>query len=75
MKNKNILVVRRNFWKEVSLESGRACANALKKKGYKVQLLTQKNLNLINKNKTDIILMLYTEKTVKMELLKVILNI
>ena len=56
--NKNILVVLggTSGEREVSLESGRACANALKKKGIKFQLLTlKKTLNLINKNKTDII--------------------
>ena len=38
MKNKNILVVLggTSGEREVSLESGRACANALKKKGNKV---------------------------------------
>ena len=59
MKNKNILVVLggTSGEREVSLESGRACANALKKKGYKVSTFDSKKkpLNLINKNKTDII--------------------
>ena len=59
MKNKNILVVLggTSGEREVSLESGRACANALKKKGYKVSIFDSKKkpLNLINKNKTDII--------------------
>ena len=41
----------------VSLESGRACIRALKKKGYKVSIFDPKfkNLNLINKNKIDVI--------------------
>ena len=41
----------------VSLESGKACIKALKKKGYKVSTFDPKfkNLNLINKNKTDVI--------------------
>ncbi len=59
MKNKNILVVLggTSGEREVSLESGRACANALKKKGYKVSIFDSKKkpLNLINKNKTDVI--------------------
>ena len=41
----------------VSLESGNACAKALKKKGYKVFRFDPKlkNLNLINKKKIDVI--------------------
>jgi len=41
----------------VSLVSGRACIKALKKKGYKVSTFDPKKkpLNLIDKNKTDII--------------------
>ncbi len=41
----------------VSLESGKACANALKKKGYRVSIFDpkKKNFNLINKQKTDVI--------------------
>ena len=41
----------------ISLESGRACIKALKKKGYKVSTFDSKKkpLNLIDKNKTDVI--------------------
>ena len=41
----------------VSLESGRACIKALKKKGYKVSSFDPKtkNFNLIDKKKTDVI--------------------
>ncbi|MBD1146997.1 D-alanine--D-alanine ligase [Pelagibacterales bacterium SAG-MED28] len=41
----------------VSLESGRACIKALKKKGYKVSSFDPKikNFNLINKKKVDVI--------------------
>ncbi len=41
----------------VSLESGKACIKALKKKGYIVQKFDpkKKNFNLINKKKTDVI--------------------
>ena len=41
----------------VSLDSGRACIKALKKKGYKVSSHDPKikNLNLINKKKDDVI--------------------
>ncbi len=41
----------------VSLESGRACVKALKKKGYKTYTFDPKrnNLNLIDKKKTDVI--------------------
>ena len=43
--------------REVSLNSGRACINALKKKNYLVSKFDPKfkNLNLINKFKTDVI--------------------
>ena len=41
----------------VSLESGKACVKALKKKGYKVSIFDPKfkNFNLINKAKIDVI--------------------
>ena len=41
----------------VSLESGKACAKALKKKGYKVSTFDpkKKNFNLISKKNTDVI--------------------
>ena len=41
----------------ISLESGRACIKALKKKGYKVSSFDpkNKNFNLINKKKVDVI--------------------
>ena len=59
MKNKKILVVMGGTSGErsVSLNSGKACAKALKKKGYKVSYFDphKKPLNLIDKNKTDII--------------------
>ena len=43
--------------REVSLESGKACAKALKSKGYRVSTFDPKlkNFNLINKNKVDVI--------------------
>ena len=43
--------------RKVSLDSGKACIKALKKKGYKVSILDpkHKNLNLIDKNKVDVI--------------------
>ena len=43
--------------RSVSLESGRACAKALKKKKYKVYTFDPKfkNYNLINKNRFDVI--------------------
>ena len=43
--------------RNVSLKSGKACIKALKKKGYKVSSFDpkKKNLNLINKKKTDVI--------------------
>ena len=59
MKNKKVLVVLGGTSGEraVSLDSGRACVQALKKKGYKVSTFDPKKkpLNLIDKNKTDII--------------------
>ena len=62
MKNKkfkNVLVVLGGTSGEraVSLESGRACIKALKKKGYKVSSFDPKiqNFNLINKIKIDVI--------------------
>ena len=59
MKNKRVLVVLGGTSGEraVSLDSGRACIKALKKKGYKVSTFDPKKkpLNLIDKNKTDII--------------------
>ena len=62
MKNKkfkNVLVVLGGTSGEraISLESGRACIKALKKKGYKVSSFDPKikNFNLINKIKTNVI--------------------
>ncbi len=59
MKNKKVLVVLggTSGEREVSLDSGKACINALKKKGYRVSTFDPKKkpLNLIDKNKTDII--------------------
>jgi len=59
MKNKKVLVVLGGVSGEraVSLDSGRACFKALKKKGYKVSIFDpqKKNYNLIDKNKVDII--------------------
>ncbi len=58
-KFKNVLVVLGGTSGEraVSLESGRACIKALKKKGYKVSSFDPKtkNFNLIDKKKTDVI--------------------
>ncbi len=58
-KFKNILVVvgGNSGERQVSLASGNACAKALKKKRYNVSIFDPKfkNLNLINKNKTDAI--------------------
>ncbi len=58
-KFKNVLVVLGGTSGEraVSLDSGKACIKALKKKGYKVQLFDPKikNFNLINKKKVDVI--------------------
>ena len=54
MKNKKVLVVLggNSGERKVSLESGRACIKALKKKGYKVSTFDpkKKSLNLIDKN-------------------------
>ena len=62
MRNKkfnNVLVVLGGTSGErtISLESGRACMKALKKKGYKVSSFDpkNKNFNLINKKKIDVI--------------------
>ena len=59
MKSKKILVVLGGTSAErsVSLDSGRACIKALKKKGYKVSTFDPKKkpFTLINKSKTDII--------------------
>ena len=58
-KIKNVLVVLGGSSGErlVSIETGKACANALKKKGYKVIIFDPKikNFNLINRNKVDVI--------------------
>ena len=58
-KFKNVLVVLggTSGEREVSLESGRACIEALKKKKYIVSKFDPKfkNLNLIDKRKTDVI--------------------
>jgi len=59
MKNKKVLVVLggTSGERKVSLDSGRACIKALKKIGYKVSSFDpkKKSLNLIDKNKTDLI--------------------
>ena len=58
-KFKNVLVVLGGTSGEraISLESGRACIKALKKKGYAVSTFDpqKKNLNLINRKKIDVI--------------------
>jgi D-alanine-D-alanine ligase len=58
-KFKNVLVVLGGTSGErtISLESGKACIKALKKKGYKVSSFDPKikNFNLINKKKIDVI--------------------
>ncbi len=58
-KIKNVLVVLggNSGERSVSLESGRACIKALKKKGYKVSIFDPKikNFNLINKQNIDVI--------------------
>jgi D-alanine--D-alanine ligase len=58
-KFKNVLVVLGGTSGEraVSLDSGKACIKALRKKKYVVSTFDPKfkNLNLINKNKTDVI--------------------
>ena len=59
VKFKNVLVVLGGTSGErtVSLESGKACIKALKRKGYKVTTFDpkRKNLNLISKKKIDVI--------------------
>ena len=59
MKNKKVLVVLggNSGERKVSLESGRACIKALKKNGFKVTSFDpkKKSLNLIDRNKVDII--------------------
>ncbi len=59
MKNRRVLVVLggTSGEREVSLDSGKACAKALKKKGYKVSTFDPKNkpLNLIDKRSIDVI--------------------
>ena len=56
---KNVLVVLGGISGErtVSLDTGKACIKALKKKGYSVSTFDPKfkNLNLINKKNTDVI--------------------
>ena len=58
-KFKRVLVVLggKSAERAVSLDSGRACIKALKKKGYMVSIFDPKNndLNLINKKKVDVI--------------------
>ena len=58
-KFKNILVVLggNSGERNVSLDSGKACIKALKKKGYRVSSFDPKfkSLNLINKKKVDVI--------------------
>mgnify|MGYP001425728092 CR=1 FL=1 len=58
-KFKNVLVVLGGTSGEraVSLESGKACIRALKKKRYKVSIFDPKfkNLNLINNKKVDVV--------------------
>ena len=59
MKYKKVLEVRggHSGEREVSLESAKACIKALKKIGYKVSTFDPKKkpLNLIDKNKTDVV--------------------
>ena len=59
MKNKRVLVVLggTSGEREVSLDTGKACIRALKKKGYYVTTYDPKKkpLNLINKSKSDVI--------------------
>ncbi len=75
MKYKKVLVVLGGLSgeREVSLDSGRACVKALKKKGYKVSIFDPKKkpLNLIDKTKVAG----KTVKKVRTALLKVISNI
>jgi D-alanine-D-alanine ligase len=58
-KFKNVLVVLggTSGERDVSLDSGRACIKALKKRGYKVSIFDPKfkNLNLINKRNVDVV--------------------
>jgi len=58
-KVKNVLVVLggTSGEREISLESGKACIKALKKKGYKVLTFDpkNKNFNLIDKKNIDVI--------------------
>ena len=58
-KFKNVLVVLggTSGERQVSIETGKVCAKALKKKGYKVIIFDPKikNFNLINGNKIDVI--------------------
>ena len=59
MKNKKVLVILggASGEREVSLDSGKACVKALKKKGYQVSTFDpqKKSFNLIERNKVDII--------------------
>ena len=59
MKNKNVLVVLggTSGERKVSLDSGKACIKALKKKGFNVSTFDpqKKPLNLIDKSRTDLI--------------------
>ena len=59
MKSKKVLVVLggTSGERQVSLDSGKACLKALKKMGYKVSTFDPKikPLNLIDRNKVDII--------------------
>ena len=59
MKNKKVLVVLggTSGEREISFQSGRACIKALKKLGYQVSTFDPKKkpLNLIDKNKVDVI--------------------
>ena len=58
-KFRNVLVILggNSGERAVSLESGKACIKALKKKKYNVSVFDPKfkNFNLINKNKVDVI--------------------
>ena len=58
-KFKNVLVVLggSSGERDISLETGKACIKALKKKGYKISIFDPKtkNLNLINKKNIDVI--------------------
>ena len=77
-KFKKVLVVLGGISGErlISLKSGKACINALKKK-YSISTLDPKykNLNLIDKNKTDVIFNALHGKMGKMVWHKVILSI